>query len=415
MLIMAVLLIAGTAFLTISATEVQIAVNERAAAQASLLAEAAIHQAIAKLNAGQNPAGTTSLPAGNGFKLPAGSTYTVTVTPATGCTATSAQDLEARALVPVRGGQAQVVLRVTVDQVSYPYGWAAFTTVPDTILTGDDVFLATYRTTKELWLGDSNQVDSFDSSLGPYNAVINGVTNSGKGGNIGGNADVSINWNSGIQGRVKAGDDIYYNGSLVYEGSLVTVDRSRISKTAEQGAEAEIFPTVTPTQPLTVVPPATPEGDLILNSGTMSLSGTHVFRDMIFSNNTSLTTSGGPVTIFVTRNALFGNNVTLGANPATQLQIILKSDGTDWGPSWQEPIRPRFSTGDSFRLYGSLYGRNTDIYLGADSQIYGSIIGRTIFTKSGVKLHYDQALSDKALCHNGKFAIRRGTWREVIP
>ncbi len=41
-LVMAVLLMAGTAFLTISSTESQIALNERAAAQATLVAEAAM-------------------------------------------------------------------------------------------------------------------------------------------------------------------------------------------------------------------------------------------------------------------------------------------------------------------------------------------------------------------------------------
>src|SRR5574341_591238 len=50
MLVMAVLLLAGTTFLTISSTESQIALNQRVSAQASLLAEAAIHYAIAVLD-----------------------------------------------------------------------------------------------------------------------------------------------------------------------------------------------------------------------------------------------------------------------------------------------------------------------------------------------------------------------------
>jgi len=66
MLVMAVLLMAGTAFLTISSTENQIALNERVTTQAFLLAEAGLHKAIAKLNGSSTYSGETNTSLGSG-------------------------------------------------------------------------------------------------------------------------------------------------------------------------------------------------------------------------------------------------------------------------------------------------------------------------------------------------------------
>ena len=60
MLVMAVLLLAGTTLLTISSTEMQIAQNEQALAQAFSLAEAGIHRAIAVLNGNSAYSGISS-------------------------------------------------------------------------------------------------------------------------------------------------------------------------------------------------------------------------------------------------------------------------------------------------------------------------------------------------------------------
>ena len=57
MMVIAVLLLAGTTFLTISSTESQIAWNERAATQAFLVAEAAVARAAAQLSANPSYSG----------------------------------------------------------------------------------------------------------------------------------------------------------------------------------------------------------------------------------------------------------------------------------------------------------------------------------------------------------------------
>ncbi|HSD52243.1 MAG TPA: PilX N-terminal domain-containing pilus assembly protein, partial [Candidatus Methylomirabilis sp.] len=180
MLVTAVLLLAGMSFMTISSTETQIALNERASAQAQLLAEAAIHKAIARLRLNAEPSfqeTNTSL---------GGGTFSVDVTTVAGCTATSARQVVATASVPVTGGTAKAEIRASVDTVSYPYRWAAYAVVPNNILYYDE-YKGTDRTDKELWVLNTSLLDSFDSGGGTYDSTAN----SGARGHIGANGDVA--------------------------------------------------------------------------------------------------------------------------------------------------------------------------------------------------------------------------------
>jgi hypothetical protein len=320
------------------------------------------------------------------------------------------------ASVPIRGGVAQTTLEATIDQVSYPYRWAAFATTPNQIVYSLwDPIAGSWvdRTNSELWVGNSNTVDSFDSGAGPYDPT----TNSGLHGNIGANGDVDIDYNSTVDGNVQAGD-------ALIKSSGVTVTGTQTSGLSPNPTDPGVlFPTVTasgarPTSGVTPASYVTWTGGLNVPTGaTVTFSaGTYYLTNISMGDGATLATSGGTVTIYVTgppitstnKLADLGRNVTMGAHPGTQLQLIAKGDGSATDAlTWV--------TGDGFRLYGTLYGKNTDIYLGSGSQIYGSIIGRTVRARSGSKIHFDQAMSNQEVCHNGKFTIRRGTWREVIP
>ncbi len=374
-LVMAVLLMAGTTFLTISSTESQIALNQRASVQAFLLAESAIHKAIVRLNADSNYAGETSTAL-------AGGSFTVAVTTAVGCTASSARILVATASVPLRGGQAQAVVQATVDRVSYPYRWAAFAAVPNQVVLDS-------RIEKELWLEESTSVDSFDSTLGSFSTT----TNRGAAGNIGANGDITLDNSVTVWGSVRAGDALHNGSGVTITGTQAT------SLSPASTSPGEPFPSVTPQ--------TAPTTGLTVTSGTYTLAaGTYYYTTMTFSDNTSLATSGGLVTIYVTGAVSLGNSVSFGAHPDTQLRIITKSDGsnTDF---------VGFSAGNNFTLYGSLYGKNTNIEIGQGASIYGTMIGRIVHLGDQGGIHYDQAMSRQELCHNGNFNIRRGTWREV--
>jgi hypothetical protein len=406
MLVMAVLLLAGTTFLTISSTESQIALNERAAAQALMLAEAGISKALAQLSAaflsGSSYTGETSALAGGTF------TVTVATSAIQTCPGNSAKDLVVTATVPVSGGQAQVQAAATADQISYPYRWAAFAAVPNTVvMSPNQMIFGADRTESELWLKDSVTADSFDSSLGPYDAT----TNSGSGGNVGGNGDVTLGNSVQVRGSVRAGDAIHAGSGDVISGGQVS------SLSPNLTSPGEPLPSVTPAVPLTTSltsPGATftlTSGNLTVTSGTLTFpaSGSpYYFSSMTFGDDTVLATTGGPVTVYASGPVTLGERVTFGANPGGQLRIILKSDGSNLESA-------NFTANHDFHLYGSLYGKNTNIDLDDHARVYGSVIGRTVVVQGGSALHFDQAMTNQEICHSGMFAIRRGSWREVIP
>lgn len=398
MLVMAVLLMAGTAFLTISSTESQIALNERANAQALLLAEAGIHQAMARLNGDSSITSIPSTPLGGG-------TYSVAIVTVAGCSATSARDLTSTGSVSVQGGQAQVVLRARVDQVAYPYKWALFAAVPNLVVTGG-------RREKELWLDKGGQVDSFDSTFATYEDTSDSVRH--RGGSIGANGDVTVKIGGVIWGNVSAGDAVH-------------ADWATVHGTTTQRASSQSFPSVSPsmsaTGSLRVDDNRTrtlSEGTYaytsidVGNNGTLATRGAvtiYVTGNVEFGNNSALTVSGGPVTIYVNGDVSLGNSVTWGSDPGTQLQIITRSNL----PDSQTDDIPEFEAGNDWTFYGRLYGKSTDIKLGNDARIYGSIIGRTVKLGNNGRVHYNQALSNKVLCTFGTYNLLRRSWREVYP
>ncbi len=387
MMVMAVLLLAGTTFLTISSTESQIAWNERAATQALLVAEAALARAAAQLSANSFYSGETSI------AVPGG-TASITVTAAAQqlCETLVAKDVAATGSVAVQGGTAQVQIRATLDKVAYPMRWAAYSTVSNGVVgwMNDPVLgVPVNRTDKEIWLRDGGATDSYHSAVGPYDST----TNRADGGHLGSNGDAWLNPNVGVRGNLKAGD-----GVVVESGASVTGARG-------EGLYTEGFPAVTPVTVPTASLAVAAYGTHHLTAGVV-----YHFTTMTFGDNSSLTTSGGIVTIYVAGPVVAGNQVTLGAHPATNLRIIVKSDGSDSDFT-------SFKAGEDFTVHGSLYGRNTDVFLGDRASVFGAVVSRTIAVGPSSNLHYDEAVSSQPLCTgpSGKYTMVRGTWREVIP
>ena len=386
MMVMAVLLLAGTTFLTISSTESQIAWNERAATQAFLVAEAALARAAAQLSVNPSYSGETNIAISGG-------TASITVAAAAQqvCATNVGRDITTTGRVTVQGGPAQAQLRATVDKVAYPMRWAAYSAVRNGVVgwINDPVLgVPVDRTDKEVWLREGGATDSFHSSVGPYDPTANRAD----GGGLGSNADVWLNPNVRIRGDIKAGDTL-----VVESGASVTGVRGQ--RVYTEGFPA-VTPAMAPTTSLTVAA-----------NGTQNLTaGVYGFTTMTLGDDSTLTTSGGIVTVYVAGPVVVGNRVTLGTHPATNLRLIVKSDGGDTDFT-------SFKTGEDFMLHGSLYGRNTDVFLGDRATIFGAVVSRTIAVGSSSNLHYDEAISSQPLCTgpSGKYGMLRGTWREVIP
>jgi Tfp pilus assembly protein PilX len=400
MLIMAVLLLAGTTFLTISSTESSIALNEQVSTQALSLAGAGLQQAMAKLNA------PTTYPGYSGESNVSLGTGTFTVAVSTSasqsCGGSTAKDVVVTGSVPIFGSTASVQIKATMDKIGIPFRFGAFATVPNTIVAApNSSIFGNDRTESELWVGASSQVDSFDSGLGVYNST----TNKAAAGRIGGNGDVTLDANVQVQGPAQAGDSIHVGSGATVSGGT----------TQNLGADAtspgEQFPQITP--------PSTATSALSLPQAScpscLSWSitpGTYYWTSLTMANNVSLVpASNGVVTIYITGNISLGTSVTLGSSPGTNMLIIMKSNASLTSTAAADMAS--FSAGSNFTFYGGLYGMNANINIGQNSHVYGSVIGRTTWLQSGTQLHYDQAMMTSRVCGAAKYVVLPGTWREI--
>jgi len=372
MLVMAVLLLAGTTFLTISSTEDQIAHNQQASARAFLSAEAGLHRAIAQLSANATYGGETSVPLGSG-------TASIGVSAASHQVCLS-KDLDILASVSVRGGQAQARVRATADQAIYPFQWGVFAANGPLVLASLDASAS-----------PRSHVDSYDSRLGLYDPVTNG----------GGSANI---------GAIGGGITLRYvdlQGAAAADS--VSSTPTAVSNLGRPGE--------TPV-PL-AEPSATWSADPnVAASGTLTLAaGTHYYASLTLADDARVVAGSGPVTIYVRGDFEAGNNVTMGAEPGEKLFLVTNS-GTG-APS-------AFRAGENFRLFGGLYGTNTNLVLGDRTVIHGSVIGRSISgphsdgtgpccNLKAPTLHFDRAMMSRAICTYSTFSIRRGTWREIFP
>ena len=394
MLVMAVLLLAGTTFMTISSTEGQIALNETALTRAFHEAEGLMDWTIARLSANAGYAGATGTISGGG-------SFTVQVTAAASqiCPTADGKQIAVRASVGVRGGQAVVDLSAAADRIIYPFRFAAYSVVPNTIVTDG-------RVEQELLFDAYTWTDSFDSTLGAYNASfpLNYTTriNRDFSGSAGANGDsyfVNPTW---VLGDLLSGDAINNPGNVTITGVQYTGFAPNASSIGERF--------------LPVASPVTPVDSLSVAAGvTVTLGGTdeapvynYYYTSMAFGSGSTLTVSR-PVTIYVTGSVSVGDSVTWGnsTNP-TWLKVVLQSTGAYTSAM-------TLSTGTSFNLHGGLYGRNANIDFNNGSGIYGAVIGRIVRLRYGTAIHYNQALALVPICHTGDYQVRKGTWREVLP
>lgn len=390
MLIMAVLLLAGTAFLTISSTESEIAENQRASARAFLLAEAALHRAIAQLSANAGYAGETGVSLGEG-------TVSIGVSAAAEQVCLS-KDLEVVASVPVRGGEALARLRATADQAIYPFQWGFFAAAGPLILASLDP--AAPRAV----------VDSYDSRPDPH-----AYTTANGGGSV----------NIGARDGGVAIHDVNISGGVV--GDLIAAPPEPQTISGSVGSPVDAPPAL-------LEPPAAmwlADGNVAPGATLPLAAGTHYYTNLTLGAGARVVVGDEMVTIYVRGDFHAGENVRIGVKlpdptndtverePREKISLIMNS-GT--GTSSE------FRVGNDFRLFGSLYGTNTNVIVGDNAVIHGSVIGRRISgtsapawdglpccNRKAPTLHFDRAMTTRPVCTYSRFSMRRGTWREVLP
>jgi hypothetical protein len=370
MLVMAVLLLAGTTFLTISSTESEIAANQHAAARAFALAETALHRTIARLSADSTYAGEANVAVDGGTAAVA-----VSVSAQQNCLS---RDVEILASVAVRGGQAQARIKATADQAIYPFQWGLFAVNGPLFLASIDPSLP--------WA----KVDSYDSRLGPYHPATNG----------GGSARVGAKGGGVILNNVEVIGDVV--------GDSVSSSPTPVANLGPAGESPA---------PLSEPSASWSDDPNVEANGTLTLAADTYYTTLTLGSGARVLASGGPVTIHVRGNVVAGDGVSIGAEPGEKLSLVTNS-GTG--------LPSTFTAGENFRLFGSLYGTNTAVVLGDAAVIHGSIVARKIAgphvwngeaccNQKAPIVHFDRAMMRRPVCTRSTFGMRLGTWREILP
>jgi hypothetical protein len=370
LLIMTILLIMASAFMSISSTETLIAINERNRVQAYHLAEAGAEMAIAQLNANSNYAGT------GGEQALGTGTYTVTVT----CVPPAAP---APPCPPATPDQRIITAMGCVRNCTPP---SATSRVEVRVQPGSPFQFAFYGLGVTL-LEDGVFVDSYDSALGNYDPSTAGAE-----ANIGSNGDIKLLTGNTVRGNAQAG------------GTVTLGAGSTITGTTTAPAPPVTFP------PVDTAPPSPPAPNLsVANGATATLSaGTYYFNAITLGSGATLNITG-PVVIYMTgtfdaQGGAMINATAASTRKPTDLLIFSSKAGED--------AVKGYPGGGQFR--GGIYALGAEIEFSAGWTVHGSLVGDEIDLEDGVQFHYDRALA-RSSTPGGSFRPTAGSWQERLP
>ncbi len=374
LLIMTLLLVMGTAFLSISSTETLISINERNRFQAFHVAEAGSERAIAELNVNGAYAGT------GGEQALGFGTYEATVTdllPLPGIV--DRKQVVSMGYVPNSAVLNSAMAQVQVDvQRGSPFKFA---------MLGIDF----------VNLDDRVVVDSYDSAQGDYDPLTAGAK-----GDIKSNGDINLDTNNIVEGSVQAGGDV----TLGFDTNITGPITDGVSPTTFIAVNTSYQPTNS--NDTGISPPGAYDSGTrnLFVANTVTLDpGTYYFNRIDLNAGATLEISG-PVIIYMTgpMHAVGGGMINTSKNPANLL-IFSSASGFN-------AIELDAGTGE---FYGAVYLLDGEFDIDDSNwKFYGSIIAKEVDIDDDVEVHYDVALA-KLSIPAGKFRPAAGTWRELFP
>jgi cytoskeletal protein CcmA (bactofilin family) len=374
LLIMTLLLVMGTAFLSISSTETLISINERNRFQAFHVAEAGSERAIAELNVNGAYVGT------GGEQALGFGTYEATVTdllPLPGIV--DRKQVVSMGYVPNSAVLNSAMAQVQVDvQRGSPFKFA---------MLGIDF----------VNLDDRVVVDSYDSAQGDYDPLTAGAK-----GDIKSNGDINLDTNNIVEGSVQAGGDV----TLGFDTNITGPINDGVSPTTFIAVNTSYQPTNS--NDTGISPPGAYDSGTrnLFVANTVTLDpGTYYFNRINLNAGATLEISG-PVIIYMTgpMHAVGGGMINTSKNPANLL-IFSSASGSN-------AIELDAGTGE---FYGAVYLLDGEFDIDDSNwKFYGSIIAKEVDIDDDVEVHYDVALA-KLSIPAGKFRPAAGTWRELFP
>ncbi len=272
---------------------------------------------------------------------------------------------------------------------------------------------------EELHMDSNSRVDSYDSTIGTYaSQAVNGsgtdqhaLTN----GDVGSNANVTMDQNSQVWGDATAGPDhfTYVTGNAEVTGS-----------TTPMTEEVEFPPLVVPTLP---------NAAWNANGGALA-SGDYTFGSATLNANKTLTITG-PARIVMTNFTLKSNSQIVINAAAGPVEFWIIDDfkmssnsqiaSTDLLPKnvklnllSDNVINPEVVVDlddvdfdSNSKLFGTIYAPNAKITIDSNFELFGSMIAREADLNSNCFIHFDEDLLNSTASSQVKLEVL--CWREL--
>lgn len=374
LVVMTLLFVMGTAFLTISSTETLISINERNRLQAFHLAEAGIGRAVAELNVNAMYGGTASEePLGVG-------TYMVEVTDLPVLDdILDRKRIVSTAFVPNSAVPNRAMAQVQVEvRRGSPFQYA---------LLGLDF----------VELEGNLLVDSYDSSLGEYSPSTAGAR-----GHIWSNGNITLLTNNMIKGDVIAGGSVSRFASTTITGTVV--ERAPGVSVVTDISFPPYTASTTGISPPEAYDPVT--HNLTVGAGeTVTFDpGLYSFHRVALGPNAKVVLDG-PVVLYLTGrfHARGGGVINTSKKPAN---LIIYSSAPV-----QNAIELDAGRGE---FYGAVYAVNGEFDIDTGRwKVFGAVVAKRVDLDRNMEIHYDASLARLSL-PVGKFRPAAGTWREIL-
>lgn len=244
---------------------------------------------------------------------------------------------------------------------------------------------------------DSNSlVDSFDSSLGPYNSQVKGGHAYAKeNGDVGSNGDILLKANTKIHGDAHSGPGHVVDDSK--PGAVVT------GSTDPADAKVDMPPIDVPV--LASAGTYAGSSSLVLGPGQVHYSSitmkghtkltlvgpaTVVVDKFLLKTNAELKfdTTGGPVDLYATGDFVLQSNssVTTPSSSALDVTLYLSGNNMTKTPATQVQLA------SNAQFVGAIYAPKLKVSLSSNFDIYGSIMCGSLDLSSNTGIHFDEAL-----------------------
>jgi hypothetical protein len=244
-------------------------------------------------------------------------------------------------------------------------------------------------------MNNSNSLmDSYDSTLGPYN--VNG--NKGANAHIGAVSNITMNSNAKIYGNIQAGGTIVSNSNILITGQKLPQNAPtpppafplQNFNAAKLNHDNDKIQIVDKKGVISYPKPAT-NGSILVDTNTTLVfpPGTYVLKGITANSGTEIKVDpAGQVKLYLDNPGaaalLLNSNTTLNANTQNpyNFQLFIKSGS--------------FTMNSNVTLYAGIYAPDADIIFNSNGDFYGGLVAKSITWNSNINFHADTKLNQPA-------------------